>query len=425
MSDSAVAERATVTPALAGGLGLALWLLLCVFVASLPLVEAPKNIAGGLFLMLWVLHAVRRRGAGGPWDRFDTAFAFMLGSAVLSAWIGGDAGDLGGVIRVLAVAWVAKRVPLSQRQRAVVLWLACLALVVGIVLGAIPVIQGRRPYFELPSVGQVNQSALYIAVLACATMGWTVQGQRPFRGWLASAAASAALFALALLITGSRAAILACLGFMATALPALLWQTGRNPRTRRILLGTCVWLVAGTALVMVLGKSYPELSGRKLQPARWVSVESVDIRFKHWRLAVDAWRQKPLLGFGPDAFNGLAPAQVCAWRQQRGEPCDPASYAAGTHAHSLYLATLVERGLLGVAALAFLLALWLGALVKTVRQAAWSPLWAGSAAGFAVVAVGGIFNTTLRVEHGSLALLLLGMWLAQRRDDASGTGDAR
>jgi hypothetical protein len=71
-----------------------------------------------------------------------------------------------------------------------------------------------------------------------------------------------------------------------------------------------------------------------------------------------------------------------------------------------------------VAALATLLALWLWSLVERRGQALSSPLWVGSAAGLVVVAVGGLFNTTMRVEHGSLALLLLGLWLAGRREAA-------
>lgn len=49
MSDSAVAARATVTPALARGLGLALWLLLCVFAVSLPLSRRPRTSPGACF----------------------------------------------------------------------------------------------------------------------------------------------------------------------------------------------------------------------------------------------------------------------------------------------------------------------------------------------------------------------------------------
>lgn len=395
-----------------------MWLLLCLFVLVLPLAEAPKNIAAVLCMLLWVLRAAASREFGGSWDRFDSAFLFMFGSAALSAWAAGYAGDLLGIVRVLGVAWVAKRVALSERQRMILLAVACVALAVSIAIAAVPFLQGRRPFLELPSVGHVNQSGLYIAVLACSALGWALQGLRWGPRWFALSGASALLFGVALLVSASRAAILAYLVFLGGALVMLLLRSQHSARSRRLLLRVVLSLVAAGALVLVLGKIYPHLSGNKLQPSHWINADSVDHRMQHWRLAMDGWRQRPWLGFGPDAFHQLDPQQVCGWRRQRGEACELAEYSATTHAHSLYFSTLVERGLVGIAALACLLSLWLWALLKEARRGMSSPLWVGSAAGWTVVAVGGLFNTTLRVEHGSLALLLLGLWLAARSESA-------
>ena len=184
----------------------ALWVLLCAFVLALPLAEAPKNIAAGLCMLLWGLRAVWTRDFGGPWDRFDTAFALMLGSAALSGWAGGYAGDFSGVVRVLGVAWVAKRIVLSPNQRLGVMACACLGLAVSLAVAALPFFRGTSKFLELPSVGHVNQSALYIAVLACATLGWSLQRLGRGSRWYAAVVASAILFGLALFVSGSRAA---------------------------------------------------------------------------------------------------------------------------------------------------------------------------------------------------------------------------
>jgi O-antigen ligase len=412
MNDTGVASSATVSRALDQRLGTALWVLLCIFVLALPLAEAPKNIAGGLFLLLWLLRAVCAWDFGGRWDRFDTAFACMLASAAISAWAGREIGDLSGVVRTLGVAWVCKRVPLCPARQRGLLGAACLSLAVALALAAFPFIEGHKTFLELPSVGHVNQSALYIAVLACAALGWSLQGLHWGRRWLACAAVSAVLFGVALLVTASRAAILAYGVFAAGALLALLWQSRRSTQARRLFVGVSLALLSASALVLLLGERYPQLADKKLQAAHWVNVDSVDHRFRHWHLAIDGWRQKPWLGFGPDAFHVLDPQQVCAWKAERGEACDPQEYSVAPHAHSLYFSMLVERGLVGVAALSYFLWLWLWALLTSARQASWSSLWAGSAAGFVVVVIAGLFNTTLRVEHGSLALLLLGVWLA-------------
>ncbi len=411
------------TPALAaGGVGrvdTVLWLLLCVFVFVLPLAEAPKNIAAGLYTIVWCARALWTRRPGGHWDSFDTAFALMLLSAAWSSWYGGYAGDLSGVIRVVGVAWVSKRVLLNQRERVIVMVCACAGLVVAICMGAVPFLSGHKTFLELPSVGHVNQSALYIALLACATLGWTLQAKHGSRFALVSLALVSAFFGLSLMVSGSRAAILSYLVFFAVFVP-LLWRTKISRRQRQLIVGAVVSVVIAGAMVLALGHFRPQVSGAKLQSDRVASWGSVDHRMGHWRLAVEGWRQRPWLGWGPESFQRLDPRRVCAWRVERQEPCDDKLYATASHAHSLYLATLAERGLLGVAALLTLLLLWFLVTARSARQAVGSIAWVSSLSGLTVVSVAGLFNTTLRVEHGSLALLFLALWLSEKYQSRSG-----
>ncbi|HET8745218.1 MAG TPA: O-antigen ligase family protein, partial [Ramlibacter sp.] len=158
-----------------------------------------------------------------------------------------------------------------------------------------------------------------------------------------------------------------------------------------------------------------QLSDEKLSLEKIGTTLSMHIRVQHWRIAAEGWRQRPLLGWGPDAFHTLSVDDVCAWRTARGEPCDRERYTTAPHAHSLYVSTLVERGVLGLLALAVLLGTWAWTLLRSAASAAQSPLWVASAASLAVVVVGGLFNTTLRVEHGSLALLWFALWVAADR----------
>lgn len=387
------------------------WLWLALFVFVLPLNEPVKNLAAVAFMGHWAAQGVRQRAWGGPWDRFDSAFAAIGLSAVLSALVGGYAGDLSGVFRVLAVAWVAKRTRWTEPGFDRLMLMAGAGLALALVVGAVPFLQGRRMYLELPSVGHVNQSALYIAILAAAALGWALLRKATPRWHWRTALAAALVFGAALFITGSRAAILPYPVFLAGTLLAIGAHAGAGRMRRLAALGT-LGVLAGAGLVLLLGTLDPALSGSKLQLSAWTSTATVDHRLQHWHLAFDGWRQKPWFGWGPEAFQRIDPVQVCGWREQRGEACDLARYATAPHAHSLYVSTLVERGVVGVLALAALLAAWLWELVRRSREAVHSPMWMASAAAFAVVAVGGLFNTTLRVEHGSLALLLLGLWLA-------------
>jgi O-antigen ligase len=409
------AQPAVPAPGKAGQrLHMALWLLLCLFVFSLPVMEATKNLAAAGFLLLWTLRAAITRDLGGRWDHFDTALALMLVSAVLSASFGGHADALSGTVRVLALGWLVKRTAWRRREQATVLAAACLGLFGGVVAGAIPFLQGAKPFFELASVGHVNQSGLYIAILACAALGWALQPVRWGLAMRLATVGAALLFAATLVVTASRAALLAYAVFVLALLVRLAWHRGKGLRLGRLLGGAVLVLGLLAASLVLLGRAFPEMAGHKLQASELTSVANVEHRVRHWNIAVEAWRQKPWLGFGPESFGRLTERQACDWKQQRGGVCRIEDYAAASHAHSLYVSTLVERGLLGVAALGLLLVLWAGTLLRSWRRRGDATRWSASAAGLAVVAVGGLFNTTLRVEHGSLALLFLAFWLSPR-----------
>jgi tetratricopeptide (TPR) repeat protein len=91
-------------------------------------------------------------------------------------------------------------------------------------------------------------------------------------------------------------------------------------------------------------------------------------RLEIWRTAVAAWRDRPLIGQGPDLFEMVftrfqTPAY---WRfEWSGHPF---------HAHSIYLHTLATRGVLGLAAASFW-AVALGAVLVGVwrRRASVAP----------------------------------------------------
>jgi hypothetical protein len=81
--------------------------------------------------------------------------------------------------------------------------------------------------------------------------------------------------------------------------------------------------------------------------------------------------------------------------------------------------TLAERGATGLAVLLAVLGAWLWQLVKLrpARDADdldWI-FWGASASAWGVTVGVGMVNTTLHHEHGMLAAMLLGLWLANAR----------
>jgi O-antigen ligase len=332
-----------------------LWLL-AFFLFALPLVEAPKNLAAAAYILVWGLYVGRTRDFGGPWNRYDTVFAAILASATVSV-VAGYYGDVPGVYRVFLLAWAVSRTPWPESSRNLLPLSACLGGVLAIVIAAVPFLAGRKTFLELLSVGPLNQSALYIAIMTAAAFGWWLQSALDGGGdarmrW--SLASSAIVCCAALLAGASRAAELggavACAVIVAGGL-----ARGGNPRLRRILTHAGLAGFDLAALVAALVAADPGLSDDKLTAKGLLSLNSTETRIKHWRIAYEGWREHPWLGWGPESFQQLTVDDVCHWRAERGESCDRSLYMPQVHAHSLYMGTLAERGLVGMATLALLL----------------------------------------------------------------------
>lgn len=388
-----------------------LWTL-AFFLFILPLEEAPKNLAAVVFVVLWGVHAVRSRDLGGRWNLYDTAFAFVLASALVSG-LAGYAGDVKGVFRVFLLAWLASRIPLPQRAARILPAAACIGVVVAIALAAVPLLRGTKTFLELRSVGQVNQSALYIAILAASTFGWWLQAAQSGQGGrLRTGLGFAAIVCCAgLLVGASRAAVVAA-GIAVVVIAIGILSSGGTARARRLIGRTVLIVAVLAALAAALGSRDPVLSDRKLTPGGLFKLASTETRIRHWNLAVEAWKQHPWLGWGPDSFGRVKIDEVCAWREQQGEGCDRSLYMQQVHPHSLYAGVLLDRGVVGVLSLLLLAVAWGASLLRSMRSAGASWLWPASAAGFMVAFIGGTFNTTLRVEHGSIAVLFFGLWIA-------------
>lgn len=388
-----------------------LWIL-AFFVFALPLVEAPKNVAAVAYILVWAAYALRTRDFGGAWNRYDTAFALMLASGVASG-LAGFAGDVGGVFRVYLVGWVISRSTLPRDAERLLPLSACAGVVIAILMAAVPMLTGEKTFLELRSVGQVNQSAMYIGIMAAAAFGWWLQcvqsGESPRMRTMLGV--SATVCCAALLAAASRAATGGA-AVAAVIIAAAVVGGGQNRIGRKVLVRAGATVAVLAVLVFAIGAMAPNLSDRKLTASGLFKAASTETRIKHWHLAIEGWRQRPWLGWGPESFQKLSVDEVCQWRNAHGEDCDRDLYMPQKHAHSLYAATLAERGLVGMAALLFLLAQWGWSLAASARTAARSWLWPASAAGLMIVMISGTFNTTLRVEHGSLAVALFGLWIA-------------
>lgn len=393
--------------------------LLLAFCIFLPLVEMPKNLAWLLYVVAWFVNRFRAGELGRrlvqTWDGWDTLFALWIGTGYLISLFAGIKGtEIGGaheLARYALLGWLVKRAGYDVRQMRLLMAALVLSTLAGVPFGYWQwwkVVQnGKGGGLTLHSVGHVNHSAIYIAIIIGIAVTWAFVAWRHWSRPSRLGAASVLLVLLTSLIaTGSRAA------FGVTLLLAVLLAAAFWPRTRRPLVAS---LVGG---VIALGAAFA-LDVEIVRKQREFSAidNTLSSRDGIWRMAMAAWERYPWFGVGMDNYSRITPERVQAWRTEAGKDYDPTRYVRQAHAHSLFINALAERGAVGFAALAAVIGAWLAQLLWRRPRAsdddgAWLAWGASASAWFVTVGVG-VVNTTLHHEHGLLAAILLGLWLSR------------
>jgi O-antigen ligase len=192
------------------------------------------------------------------------------------------------------------------------------------------------------TVGTVNAVALYLELLApiAVWLSWLRWRSRPYTVGLALASS------FALLVTGSRGAWLgAVVGGI--VLVGLYWLAQNGPRPALRAMRSRVPLVVGVGLAGVAAVLVPTFAGRLLSGDAG--------RIELWSAAWSMFTSSPLVGVGPGAWPGLRPLTPIS---------DPILAVLAT-CHDSVLQVLVEAGVLGLAAAAWLVV----AVGRVARQA--------------------------------------------------------
>jgi O-antigen ligase len=390
------------------------WILAALLFA-LPLFEAPKNILWVLYVLVWIGNRARSRDFGGRWDVWDTLIAAWIASAALSAAFAGlHHKEWGGALDLLrygSVLWLLKRSRFDERELTVLFG----ALAVGAV-GALAhgywrlEVTGQRRFLELKSVGHVNHSAIYLAILlGAAVSAIAAYWHRLTAAGRAATAMLLTLFAVSLFVMESRAALAVAL--VLVALLGIAWW----PRARAVALATLLAVAAVVVVAMVA-----RVDVLKKHEDRTAEGNVLAYRAQIWNTARAAWQHFPLFGVGMDNYSVIEPEAVRQWRADAGKPFDEQTFLVKSgHAHSLYYNTLAERGTVGFVALAAVLLAWAWRLLRRYPgrfgdDRAWA-LWGGALSAWFVTVFAGVGNTTLHSEHALLAVTLLGLWLGDGR----------
>lgn len=368
--------------------------LLVVLCFVLPLYEAPKNIAWLAYALVWLWNRAKARDFGGRWDLWDTLIAAWIPSgfvvAAFAALHGSEWRGAFDIVRYAGVMWMVKRSRLTAGETQWVLGALVAAVLVGLAMAYAELWSGTSAALQLNSVGHVNHSAIYLAIMLGVCTSWFFAGPRRVLAIAVGLLALVSLFVMA-----SRAGVAA--GILAICvLGAAWWRRSRWP------LGIAAVLVAVSGLIAVSGGA----EVMQKQEERMQSGNVLAYREIAWRVALDSWRDHPWFGIGMDNFKLLMRARDASGK---GDLLP--------HAHSLYLNTLAERGIVGSAPLAAVLVAWPLWLVRrrprTEASAQEWVLWGAATSAWIVTAVVGAVNTTLHHEHALLATLLLGLWLGR------------
>jgi O-antigen ligase len=390
--------------------------LLLAFCIFLPLVEAPKNIAWLGYVAAWLLNRNRAGELGAQllasWDWWDTLFASWIASGYLvAAFAGLNQNEVGGaheLARYALLGWLVKRGGYSGKEIRWVLGALVVSTVVGLAHGYWRLWSGagKSGTLQLHSVGHVNHTAIYLAIMFGVCASWLIAR---WRAWNAGrrllAFTICSLVLVSLIVTASRGAIGTGLALL-LVLGVAWWPLWRAP------------FIASLAALALVAASLVTFNAEVIrkQEANAAAQNVLSFRDGVWRMAMVAWERYPWFGVGMDNYSLISHERVRNWRVEAGKDYDAARYVQFPHAHNLFVNALAERGIVGFAALAAVMLAWLVALIRRrprLRDGDLACLaWGGAASAWIVTAMAGMVNTTLHHEHGLLAALLLGLWLS-------------
>jgi len=383
------------------------WLLLLI-AAFLPCFEVVKNIAIVAYLLCWLFNRVRDGDWGGAYDHWDVIMFALIGSAYASAAFGAFVPDKGlaAANHVLACGLVFLAVRRS-RFSADFLWVL-LAVILTSTLMTLAYgywklwVTQEYSVIQLRSVGHVNHSAIYMAIVLGMAVSWSVTCWSTASTWKRFLLVlSTGILWLSLLVSAARGAIIPAVLILFLLPATIVWmQTHRMPwKPMALILGllvlTLTWLPGAIKKIDI-----NDISSRRLDLAK---------------TAVIAAREFPVFGVGISAFYKINSTLTAQWQEKRGRWFADDELFYTSHAHGLYTNTLAERGLTGIASLAALLITVVAALSRRRTQMK-TPLaltlWGAVLSAWGVTMIGGLFNTTLHHEHAHLVLILTGIWLA-------------
>jgi hypothetical protein len=386
------------------------------FLFFLPLYEAPKNIFSVLFVFLGGWVAFYRENAAQRFKSKDlVVWAFLL--LAISPFVAGWNSPymdwpsrLSSAVNWALMPLVALILLVVNFSKSHQLWALRIFCVGAVVSVGEAFYSWVGPYPELNSVGHVNQSSLYLAfcliiaalllikrthtfdlALGLAVILSVFAYQGPARSMVGFGASICVIGSMVVIFCINRKYFKAIVGLFAAGSLIVAWAITQPPR------------------------SFGPYEGFKREmDSRLNSGSAI---YSQRDLLVNSALEvasNSLFGFGIGSYGAAAhSSQIREAVEARGGDwaVEQKNYFSSSHGHNLFANLLVERGLFGVAAMAFFLSFLMIHFGRTF-QAEVSQIGILT---IAVICLAGFGQSTLHVEHGQLAFVCIGLCLTCSR----------
>lgn len=356
--------------------------------------------AFALSVSLCLLVALFQLGGGNPLHLYPGSWTFF-GSGILysGVYLGtiGNTNILDAVLCLALPLFAGLYITMERREFLIPLALAmpvlCKAMGDGGLLALLALLL-LAPMLVLTDLSRIRR-ALRLSSLLLLTAALSL--------WWQPAPGDALCFVYAPAVGWLVLAAPVCMAISRLPLPA---SFSPAPRTLRIFFAVLAAAAAVAALAAVL--CFPGKSGTLYELNRLLHGQAEDSfgssRIRIWRACLSLVPKRPLLGFGPGMLAAHLDVQFSRYVPETGETLR--SFA--DNAHNVYLAALVNTGILGLAALLTQLAL----AGRCAAQRLGDPLRLSLTLGLACAAVHAFFGLGLCLSQ-PLFWVALGLLCAQ------------
>jgi O-antigen ligase len=383
---------------------------LSLFLAFLPSLEAPKNI----FLAGYLITALYRQSQLPPskWNIWDWVFLSLIISSFLSALFpfmagGSEWNGFRGMLLWITFGWTLFRTDYNETEKKYLFIFAILMTIPPLLWGLTQLlILFTKNSLQLHSVGHVNHSAIYLCMMAGASLSFLIGQLQSAQKKYVFITNFLFIFLISSVIISQSRGAFGIVFLLAFALLLLSKPPIKIKTIYVVLLSTFLINIVFIMPAAVINKQIVNLSNDDI----------LSQRDKVWRAAFEVARLNPLLGIGGGNWKQINIDQIKSSVESRGETFNAEDYLLQVgHPHNIYLSNLVDRGILGFIIFLNFMIIWLITLInsyKKFNQDSKAMLFImGSFSAWTTIFGIGFVNTTFHHENALLALFFLGLHL--------------